>query len=470
MPKSLAGNASRITTPLTATIVGIANNGSAKWRVQTSAPHLFGHSDYVHLQVTVSTVLIDTYETITVIDPTHFDVTSLAYTATGTGLATDLSLTPQFNVPVDGDTGSLQLSGMLSAFQALADRTQALRSMIISRTMMLIGVTSPGAASVPIPTWAGACWAMGCGGGGGGGGGMAGFSGTSNEQTCGGGGGSGSAFVIFPVALATGATSFDVSVGFGGNGGAGSPNISTDAAGGGDGGPTTIAFHDGSLPGFQECSFSGGSGGGHGNTTCVATSSGIPIFTPGGKGPAGMRRSGSFNLGARFAPGQSQYRDIVNTAGALADPLGAWPGLIYTDPVGQMDYYEGGASMATAGNATYVTALSYAGAPSPSGYAGGAAGAQGAAGGIYPGGSGGGGGGAGGGGVGGVGGAGGAGNASGNGASGASGASGVPTSGAGGGGGGGGGSGSGTGGAGFAGGPGASGVLFFFFFGLPGSS
>jgi len=119
----ITGDARNVTAPLSATVTALANNGSGAIRVTTSAPHLFGNADLVYMQA--SPALGDFF--ITVIDGTHFDLVGSTYASTGTGTATDLSLTPEIQVPTDGDTFSLQLSGMLSSLQALADRTQYLQ-------------------------------------------------------------------------------------------------------------------------------------------------------------------------------------------------------------------------------------------------------------------------------------------------------------------------------------------------------
>src|SRR5580698_4334068 len=125
MSDVLTGSASNVTTPLVARIIALANNGSGAIRATTVAPHLFGSGDSVAVAVTSSgtPVVVGTF-TIAVIDSTHFDLVGSTYTATGVGNASDLSLTPQIQVPTDGDTFSAQLSGLLSAFQGLMDRTQ----------------------------------------------------------------------------------------------------------------------------------------------------------------------------------------------------------------------------------------------------------------------------------------------------------------------------------------------------------
>jgi hypothetical protein len=127
----IPGNPSNITTPLTASVTTIADNGSGAMRVTTAAPHLFGDADSVLMQATGSIVgspVNGATYSVAIIDATHFDLVGTTYTSgTATGTATDFSLTPQILVPTDGDTFSLQLSGMLSALQALCDRTQYLR-------------------------------------------------------------------------------------------------------------------------------------------------------------------------------------------------------------------------------------------------------------------------------------------------------------------------------------------------------
>jgi len=109
MSDVLTGSASNVTTPLVARIIALANNGSGAIRATTVAPHLFGSGDSVAVAVTSSgtPVVVGTF-TIAVIDSTHFDLVGSTYTATGVGNASDLSLTPQIQVPTDGDTFSLR--------------------------------------------------------------------------------------------------------------------------------------------------------------------------------------------------------------------------------------------------------------------------------------------------------------------------------------------------------------------------
>lgn len=116
----LTGNPGNVTPGLAATVIALANNGSGAVRVQTSTPHLFGDGDKVGV---VAPPVVGSF-TITVIDSTHFDLVGSTYTTTGTGTATDMALAPQIQVPTDGDTKSIQISGLLSTIQALTDRDQ----------------------------------------------------------------------------------------------------------------------------------------------------------------------------------------------------------------------------------------------------------------------------------------------------------------------------------------------------------
>ncbi len=456
----ITGDASHVTS-LSATVVGIANNGSGAERVQTSAPHLFGNGDYVNLQVTISAVAVNQYGTIAVIDSTHFDLVGSTYTATGTGTAFDLSLTPQIQVPTDGDTASLQLSGVLSSLQALADRTQALRFVATSRTTLLATVAAN--AIVPIPAWCTAVLVFGSGGGGGGGSGAQ--IGTATAlQIAGGGGGAGAKQAVLFIPIIGGATAIEVSIGGGGAGGVAS---GATGAPGVDGSHSTLTWHDGSHSGETFGTFAGGAGGGpggHGTYSLSAGSTDTPIWVSGGIGAAGLFRAGAGAQVAQRAPGAWGIQNLVNTGGVITSDPTTWTINSYIDPVGPMRPSDGGASMARGNNATYVLAVSYAGARSEQGFAGGAPGAAGAYA-TNAGGAGGGGGGGGAYGSGGLGGAGGAGILSGGGAAGTAGGTGGLSGG--GGGGGSGGSGSSSGGAGGAGGTGGAGQVSILFLGIP---
>jgi hypothetical protein len=127
MSTVLTGSAGNITTPLQASITALSNNGSGAVRATTASPHLFGTNDrvYVNTSPTIGFFLI------TVIDATHFDLVNSTFVSTSVGYATDYGLTPQVQVPTDGDTFSAQLSGLLSCVQSILDRTQYLQQQAI---------------------------------------------------------------------------------------------------------------------------------------------------------------------------------------------------------------------------------------------------------------------------------------------------------------------------------------------------
>lgn len=122
------GNPANVTTPLVRTIVSMADNGAGLIRVQTSAPHLFGQSDRVVINNPGHVFPGEGIYPIIAIDPTHFDCVGSAFSGTSTGFATDCSLTPQVQLPSDGDPTNAQLSGLLSAYQAILDRLQYIQA------------------------------------------------------------------------------------------------------------------------------------------------------------------------------------------------------------------------------------------------------------------------------------------------------------------------------------------------------
>jgi len=475
MSTVITGTPNNVTTPLSATVSAITNNGGQS-EVQTAAPHLFGDGDYVNVQVTILGVPLTFYYFITVVDSTHFILNGSTFVATGTGTAYDLSLSPQIQFPTDADSFSLQISGMLSGLQALSDRTQYLRYLMTQRQMLLTSVSAT--STIAIPPWATHILVDGCGGGGGGGGGPGGIEGDANQQYAAGGGGSGSLRAQSLVPIPASTSAIGIIIGAGGSNGAGSAGglSPANASPGGDGGTTIIYWANGPDIDSIAAEFLGGSGGGGGLTSINATASNVPVFTPGGRGPAGQLRSGPAGLLTQYAPGARQLINLYNSSGTIT-AIGSWPVSVYTDPVGQMDYQEGGASVANSNNSTYAAALSYNGGSSPTGYSnggiggggpyGGAAGSNGAADGIWPGGAGGGGGGAGGFGPGGHGGNGGTGSHAGAGGNGNIGQNAGNNTGAGGGGGGGGGNGDTGGGAGLSGGAGGTGFVNITFLAFP---
>ena len=149
MSTVLTGNAAHVTTPLTATIVSIADNGSGAARLATAAPHLFGSSDSIQIAAgPISGTFV-----ISVIDATHFDAVGSTFTVTATGVAVDLSITPQVLVPTDGDPLSAQISGLLSGFQAVLDRTQYLAGQVRASNATTLARTNASQNWQPAFTW-----------------------------------------------------------------------------------------------------------------------------------------------------------------------------------------------------------------------------------------------------------------------------------------------------------------------------
>ena len=120
----ITGNPSDITTPLTSAVASLSSGVGGVVRVATVGPHLSATGDVVQ----ITTPVISGTFSITVIDGTHYDLTGTTFTSTSTGNVSNCSLTPQIQFPTDGDTQSMQLSGLLSGLRALASRTQPHRS------------------------------------------------------------------------------------------------------------------------------------------------------------------------------------------------------------------------------------------------------------------------------------------------------------------------------------------------------
>ncbi len=444
MSEILNGNASNVSTPLSQTVTALANNGSGEIRVTTSAPHLFGPNDNVLMATGVASG--SGYFPIAIVDPTHFDLVGSTYVSTSTGTATDLSLTPQVQVPTDGDTFSMQLSGMLSSLQALLDRSQWLSSkvsyeLIESFTASGSWVCPPGCFFVAL---------VGCGGGGGGEGGCSGLTST-NTFAAQGGGGAGAPVGTTVVAVVPG-VSYAITIGGGGAGGR-----AGNAGAGADGESTS--FIGGAV---TVVAFLGGRGAGIGLDVVAA-----------GYGALNVGNTGSGAACVMIAPGAYGVGDGTPRDWPWIDPaflvMNKYPNSTSATTFDVQRYVNtvpgaGGAAIASHGiGNTYVN---FPGGASTSGvamssifgvYVGGSPGNIAANGGSYLGGVGGGGGGGGAFGWGGNGGAGGNGS-SGTGANGSAGSNASANTGAGGGGGGCGGGGS-TGGTGGAGGNGGTGLL-----------
>lgn len=208
MPTNYSGNPSNVTTPLTATIIGAANNGAGLIRIQTSAAHLYATYDTVTISGVVGATQANGTWAITVIDGTHFDLVGSAFSSAyvSGGTASDQSLTPYFSTPNDGEPGTV--AGILASIQAIADRTQYLAAKAAPPTVF----TSSGTWVCPPGVHVAILY--GYGGGGAGGNGENGTTSTSTSAPGGaGGGGSVASLVEVPV---TPGTSYAVVIGAGG--------------------------------------------------------------------------------------------------------------------------------------------------------------------------------------------------------------------------------------------------------------
>ncbi len=124
MASPYTGVPANITAPLVATINGATN--ASPIVISTTSAHLYATNDVIEVAGVTGNTAANGIWKITVTDPTHFQLVgstgSGAYVSGGT--ATNRSLTPQFNIPSDGDPPTA--ASVNVAFQALADRTQYL--------------------------------------------------------------------------------------------------------------------------------------------------------------------------------------------------------------------------------------------------------------------------------------------------------------------------------------------------------
>lgn len=416
MSTNIQGNPADISTQLSATYSGLANNGSGLIRVTTSTPHLFGNNDRVLMSGSTTGMW-----SITVIDATHFDLQGSTFTSGGTGSATDFSITPPFQWPTSGDPLDAQLSGLISGAQMLADRDAYIWKTVTEGLVNSAIQTYNASTSLTAPN--GIRWLVieMCGGGGGGGGGTPGGT-TVGLVSAAGGGGAGAPLVTGILACTPGDT-ITIVVGVGGAGGGGLGIL-----------------------------------GGNGLSSSVSTTSGGTLTAKGGCGGYGATGvfSGTTNGDVYVfgGVGTDQMPNPWGTGGyATVAPNGA------SVPLANGDGAGGAGISSEALDVAVVAVTGGHGVFSRTGNAGGNGGLQGLAAGSMCGGGGGGGGGGGPFGVGGSGGGGGAGSAGGVGGAASTGGAVASNGGGGGGGGAGGGSGIGGGGIGSPGITGASGSV-----------
>ncbi len=423
MSTTITGDASAVSNSLSRTVTAATN--ASPIVITTSASHLFATGDTVYVSGVLGNTAANGSWVITKISATTFSLTgstgSGAYTSGGT--AVDVSLTPQFTIPADGD--NLTGASVNVALETLADRTQFLALLSTMRSKEWTADTTWTA-----PDNVGAVgFLIGYGGGGGGGAGIDGSTTADYEANAGGGGGS-SLPSIQQVSL-TGGGVYTIDIGAGGTG------HSANAAGGiyrgGHGGDTTFSN---SVPTVL-ARFAGAGGGGDG-VAVVDGLTGVAYSRP----------------GLPCASSYVYYDDATYYASATGN-------LFFLFARG-----EGLGGAGCTKQASY-NSNGFPGATHSRGYAGGSGGSTGTTTGTRRGGGAGGGGAGGPGGTGGTGGNGGnSGSGGGSGSPGTAGSSAAANTGAGGGGGAGGGS-SATPGTGAAGGNGGSGKLTLYYWGDP---
>src|SRR5260221_299588 len=119
--RNYSGDPNNVTS-LSATIVQVTDTSPPV--AQTVAAHLFATWDYVLIEG--NGTFDGTYE-ITVVDATHFSLNGIIGSGgppVAGGDARDLSLSPYFSIPDDGEPGTVD--SIETSIQLLADRTQAL--------------------------------------------------------------------------------------------------------------------------------------------------------------------------------------------------------------------------------------------------------------------------------------------------------------------------------------------------------
>lgn len=277
MPSNYSGNPGNITTPLVATVSNCTSGPGVQIQVTTLAAHFFATYDYVTVSGVVGTVEANVTAQITVIDSQNFvlngTVFANAYVSGGT--ATDLSLSPYFQVPDDGEYGTVQ--SIEASIQILADRTQYLQH--TTAPLRVDSFTTAGAIVIVSPIGASRAIVTGRGGSGGGGGGGNGV--TSATQTGGGGAGGGAVSRTVDVPVASLAT-YNAVLGAGGTAGAAT-------VAGGIGGDTSF---DSPTAIFR------GSNGGTAGASSAAGDGGSAISYLQNVSPGGVKRAGDGGPGS----------------------------------------------------------------------------------------------------------------------------------------------------------------------------
>lgn len=125
MSQIISGDQANVTTPLIKTINAVTSSGGLI-KIGTSTSHLFATGDIVTIIGVTGTTEANGTWAISVVDATHFTLNGSTFTHSyvSGGTVTDWSLTPQIQLPSNGEPCTMDT--LLSALEALADRTQYL--------------------------------------------------------------------------------------------------------------------------------------------------------------------------------------------------------------------------------------------------------------------------------------------------------------------------------------------------------
>lgn len=299
MTSSYSGNPDNVITPLIRSIVDCSDSGGLIL-VQTSIPHLFADHDVVIVSGVVGTTEANGTWSVTVVSADTFTLDTSTFTNAyvSGGTATDTSLTPFFQVPDDGEFGTV--ASILAAITNLADRTQFLWQNEQAANVHTEVFDTPGAFSFTTGPTTTFVVVEGIGGGGGGGGGSGGDSGGGINGNSGSGGDGAQGYTrsvpVSPSTLYTG------TIGTGGAFGTGSV---VDGGAGGDGSAGTDTVLDGFLT-FPGASFGAGGtapGGGASTDGDSAPGGGAVGAGAGGGGGSGWAAGNGGDTGANGTSG-----------------------------------------------------------------------------------------------------------------------------------------------------------------------
>lgn len=333
MPTNYSGNPANITTPLNRTIVDCTSGAGGLVMVETSASHLFATYDYVTISGVLGTTEANGTNQIEVVDATNFLLVGVPFVTaySSGGSVDDISLTPYFQIPDDGESGTAQ--SIEASIQMLADRSQFIWGHLVGSlgSGLLQADQFTADDSWQAPPGVNRVFLMGYGAGGGGGGGAGGS--TSATRRSGGGGGGGGALMSTATVSVTPGTSYAITIGVGGSAGGGA-GVENDTGGpGGDGSDTYFA----GLARFQ-----GAQGGQGGSQAALAGPNQNRLAFGGG---ATLRsRDSAFTTGA-FASRPHAFPDGIASGGlayVYADNGYSFSGA--DSPISIGGDYSGGAS------------------------------------------------------------------------------------------------------------------------------